>query len=131
MISSQYNMNLQLGYAEIVQLVQQLSDSDKAKLVKEIYSPIPQEKEEKDVLQQVKEMAKQTEERSQSALAISSEKNTSMLGKGLGLNIESLNIVSVDDVKNGNYQNKMNKEEVVGKWPGDEPVEKLLNMLSK
>ena len=36
MVANPYNLNRQLGYEEILHLVRQLSDDDKAKLVKDI-----------------------------------------------------------------------------------------------
>ncbi|MGB1242261.1 MAG: hypothetical protein ACPG49_07060 [Chitinophagales bacterium] len=127
MVVNSSNVTLQLGYKEVLQLVQQLSDGDKVKLVETIYADIPSKKSLKDTFLYLEKLGKKTK----SVATISEKENNTTLGKTLKLNTDNLNIVSIDDVKNGSYQNKMNKDAVVGTWPGDEPVEELLNMLDK
>lgn len=127
MVVNSSNVTLQLGYKEVLQLVQQLSDGDKVKLVETIYADIPSKKSLKDTFLYLEKLGKKTK----SVATISEKENNTTLGKTLKLNTDNLNIVSIDDVKNGSYQNKMNKDAVVGTWPGDESVKELLNMLDK
>jgi len=131
MVSNQYNMNLKLGYEEILHLVQQLSNKDKIKLVETIYADASSKNPIENTFQYLEEAAKQAQKRAKSISAISDSGNNTALGKEFGLNIDKLNVVSVDDVNTGSYQNRMDKEAVVGKWSGDEPAENLINMLSK
>ncbi len=127
MVVNSSNVTLQLGYKEVLQLVQQLSDGDKVKLVETIYADIPSKKSLKDTFLYLEKLGK----KAKSVATISEKENNTTLGKTLKLNTDNLNIVSIDDVKSGSYQNKMNKDAVVGTWPGDESVEELLNMLDK
>ena len=137
MVANPYNLNSQLGYKEILHLVRQLSDSDKEKLVKDISVDVspkeiePLEETGENTLAYLKKMAERVGKRSRSIGTVLNRRTGNALGKEFKIDVSKLNIVSVDDVKNGNYQNKMNKDEVVGKWPGDESVEELLNMLTK
>lgn len=54
------SVTLQLGYKEVLQLVQQLSDGDKVKLIKEIHPKIPQEKNANDTLAYLNKIAEKS-----------------------------------------------------------------------
>lgn len=127
MISNPYNLSSQIGYEEILYLVKQLSNSDKAKLVREIYEEPPSNESTANNFESIKRMGK----KAQSVDIILKNRSSKMAEKRIAFNVSKLNIVSIEDAKKGNYQNKMDKSAVVGKWPGDEPVEELLNMLTK
>ncbi len=120
MVSNPYNLNLKVGYEEVVQLVQQLSSSDKAKLIEEVYADVPQNKSS---LNYLKKMASRVGKRTKSVGSIVEER------KGAFLSATQLNTVSVGESTDVDYS--IDKEAVVGKWPGNESVDELLNMLSK
>ncbi|MEZ4886542.1 MAG: hypothetical protein R3E32_17525 [Chitinophagales bacterium] len=125
MVSNSYNVTFRLGYEDISQLVRQLSDSDKEKLVQEIYKYIPQEeKKGQDTLKYLNEMAKRFQKRNQSV-------GLSFSTKIPNVSFSKLKMVSVNDADKVSASYKMNKEAVVGKWAGDESVEELLSMLTK
>ena len=76
-------------------------------------------------------MAERMGKRMKSIETVMDTEVNSSLNKELYLDVSKLNIVSVEDVESGNYENRMNKDEVVGGWPGDESIEELLNILTK
>jgi len=120
MVSNPYDLNLKIGYEEIVQLVQQLSSSDKAKLIEEIYTDIPQKTSG---LNYLKAMATRVGKRAKSVGGIVEKK------KEAYFSTNQLKTVSVGESTDIDYS--IDKKAVIGKWPGDESVEELLNLLSK
>lgn len=130
MIANPYNLNLQLGYEEILHLVLQLSDSHKAKLVKDMNVDASLEEESgATTLAYLKRMTKRWGKRSKSIGGISEYTNEA---KKRGIYpFSKIKTVSAGDANKISSNYKINKEAVVGQWPGDESIEELLNMLNK